>query len=135
VIYADTDFFLALMKESDWLKEPAERLLRQYSGRIHLLPTVLIEILLLARREMIDPERLLSDVLQIGVVEGCDAAVFLKAAKYMKEHNANALDSLHAALCSSVDSIISSDKVFDRLGLKRIRLEQKDDSVPADIPK
>jgi len=25
VIYADTDFFLALMKESDWLKSSAEK--------------------------------------------------------------------------------------------------------------
>ena len=72
MIFADTDFFLALMKESDWLKEPAEKLLRQDSGQIRILPTVLIEILLLARREMLDPERLLSDVLQIGVLDGYD---------------------------------------------------------------
>ena len=123
MIYADSDFFLALMKESDWLKEPAERLLRQYSGQIRILPTVLIEMLLLARREMLDPERLLSDVLQIGVLDGYDATVFLKAAKHMKEHHGSALDMLHAASCGPADSIISSDKVFDQLGLKRIPLD------------
>jgi len=59
LIYADTDFFLALMRESDWLNEPAESLLRQYAGRIRISRAVLIEFLLLARREDADPERLL----------------------------------------------------------------------------
>jgi hypothetical protein len=38
LIYADTDFFLALLKESDWLKGSAERLLQQYSRRICISP-------------------------------------------------------------------------------------------------
>lgn len=32
MIYADTDFFLALLKESDWLRGAAEGLLRKRFG-------------------------------------------------------------------------------------------------------
>ncbi|HOW73830.1 MAG TPA: PIN domain-containing protein [Phycisphaerae bacterium] len=49
--------------------------------------------------------------------------MFLEAAKLMNEHNAGALDSLHAAFCRHEDRLISSDKVFDRLGLRRVLVE------------
>jgi len=123
LIYADTDFFLALLKESDWLKEPAERLLRQYAGRISVSPAVLIEIMLLARRDKVDPEQMVEDILSLATLKGGNPVVFLEAVKHMKEHNAGALDSLHAAFCEPGDELISSDRVFDRLGMKRIRLE------------
>lgn len=132
MIYADTDFFLALMKKSDWLKEPAESLLRQYTGRIRISPAVLIELLLLARRGGADPERLLQDVLRIAPLAAGDAAVFLKAARLMREHQANAMDSLHAASCGPDDRIISSDRVFDRMGVKRIWRGQEGDCSDPD---
>ncbi len=52
------------------------------------------------------------------MLKGGNPVVFLEAAKLMNEHNAGALDSLHAAFCRHQDRPISSDKVFDRLGLK-----------------
>jgi len=125
LIYADTDFFLALLKESDWLKEPAERLLRRYAGQICVSPAVLIEIMLLARREKVDPERMVEDVLSMATLKGGNPAVFLQAAGLMNEHRASALDALHAAFCGHEDRLISSDKVFDRLGMKRIPLERE----------
>ena len=131
MIYADTDFFLALLKESDWLKEPAERLLHQYAARICVSPAVLIELMLLARRDKVDPERMVEDVLDLATLKGGNPAVFLDAAKHMNEHNAGALDSLHAAFCGPGDELISSDKVFDLLGVKRIALEQQDDLTPS----
>jgi predicted nucleic acid-binding protein len=125
LIYADTDFFLALLKESDWLKEPAERLLRRYAGQICVSPAVLIEVSLLAHRDKVDPERMVEDVLSLATLKGGNPAVFLEAAQLMNEHGAGALDSLHAAFCGQDNRLISSDKVFDRLGLKRIPLEQE----------
>ena len=125
MIYADTDFFLALLKESDWLKEPAERVLRRYAGQICVSPAVLIEIMFLARREKVDPERMVEDVLSLATLKGGNPAVFLEAARLMNEHRISAMDSLHAAFCGQEDRLISSDKVFDRLGMKRIPLEQE----------
>lgn len=126
MIYADTDFFLALLKESDWLKEPAERLLHQYAGRISVSPAVLVEIMLLARRDGADPERMVGNVLALAVLKGGNPEVFLNAARLMNEHNVGAFDSLHAVCCGPEGTLISSDKVFDRLGVPRIRLEESD---------
>ena len=122
MIYADTDFFLALMKESDWLKESAKRLLDEYSGEIWTSPVTLIELLLLAAEFNLNPERLLVDVLEIVALRGGEAAIYLKAAHFMKEHDSRVFDSLHASFCGEGGRIISSDKVFDRLGLDRIDL-------------
>ena len=54
MVYADTDFFLALMKESDWLQEAAKRILEEYSDEIWTSPVTLIELLLLAVTEQIE---------------------------------------------------------------------------------
>ncbi|WP_457741287.1 hypothetical protein [Thermococcus sp.] len=40
----------------------------------------------------------------------------------MKEHNLNPFDAVHAAKCGG--EIISSNKAFDELGIKRIKLEE-----------
>ena len=63
MIYADTDFFLALLKDSDWLKQGAQHLAEQYKGKIWTSPPTLIELLLLAAEYHLDPERLLIDAL------------------------------------------------------------------------
>jgi len=34
MIYADTDFFLALLKEADWLQRRAKRVYEKYKGQI-----------------------------------------------------------------------------------------------------
>ena len=53
-----------------------------------------------------------------------NAAPYIIAAHYMKAKNVNVFDAIHAGYCIR-STIISSDKVFDRLGLKRIALEKK----------
>ena len=68
---------------------------------------------------------MIEDLLGLAMLKGGNPVVFLEAAKLMNEHNAGALDSLHPAFCRHEDRLISSDKVFDRLGLRRILLEQE----------
>ena len=121
MIYADTDFFLALMKRSDWLKKSAERLLEKYRGQVSTSPITLIELLLVAAEYELDSERLLVDVLEIAKLEEGEARHYLIAAGFIKEHKVGVFDALHAAFCED-SKIISSDKVFDRLGLDRVRL-------------
>jgi len=65
---------------------------------------------------------LVASVFEIAELRGGETNIFLLAAHYMKEAQAKTFDSLHAAYCGK-DKIISSDKVFDKLGLERVKLE------------
>lgn len=124
MIYADTDFFLALLKKTDWLKESAKKILSRQSGNIFTSPVTLIELLLVAEECELDPERLIIDVLKIVHVVGGEGQKFVHAARLVKYEGVGVFDSLHAAWCGKGGTIISSDKVFDRLGLQRISLEK-----------
>lgn len=120
--YADTDFFLALMKESDWLHDRARLLLKRHRQDLWTSHATLIELMLVAHEFNLDLQRLLIDVLEIAEVRGSDPAHYLKAARYMKEHGARTFDAIHAAICGKGDMIISSEGVFDKIGLQRIDL-------------
>jgi predicted nucleic acid-binding protein len=118
MIYADTDFFLALMEPSDWLKENGKRILKRYKGDITTSETTILELLIVAKKYNLDPVRVTAAVMAIT---GIDDEVPLRAAYYMKEHGLNAFDAFHAAKCDGV--IISSDRVYEKVGIKRIKLE------------
>ena len=122
MIYADTDFFLALIKESDWLKKPAEALLKKHTGEIWTSPITLIELLLLAKVKDLDPIDVLIDALAIAQLRGGESQLYLLSTHYIKKENVGAFDSLHAASWGRDCKILSSDKVIDRLGLNRIPL-------------
>jgi len=122
-MYADTDFFLALLKKSDWLKNKAEDIYNKHKKEIWTSPITLIELLLLAERYSLDPEKLLVDVLQLVKFKGGDPNTFLLAAHKMKEDKLNVFDALHVAFCGK-DKIISSDKKYDKIGLERVKLEE-----------
>ena len=96
-------------------------------------PATLIEWLLLSAELRLDPETVIADVLKIARLRGGGTALFLRAAKYVKENNARVFDALHAAACGANCPIISSDKVFDRLGLKRIPLEREPERSGAEL--
>ncbi len=72
MIYADTDFFLALLKKDDWLKQKAEHIYKKNKGKIWTSLIAVIEMLLLAEEYNLDPERLVVDVLEIVEVRGMD---------------------------------------------------------------
>jgi predicted nucleic acid-binding protein len=122
MVYADTDLFLALLKPSDWLKENARKIYERYRGQITTSEATLMELLILSKRFSLDPVRLMAAVMAMTDIE--DEA-YLRAAYYMKEHGLNPFDALHAAKCGG--TIISSDKAFDKLGIKRIKLEKPEE--------
>ncbi|WP_297065723.1 PIN domain-containing protein [Thermococcus sp.] len=123
MIYADTDFFLALMKPNDWLKKNAEKILKRYGNQITTSETTFLELLIVAKKYNLDPIKLTSAVMALtGIEEG----VYLQVAYYMKEHGLNAFDAFHAAKCGGV--IISSDKVYEKIGVKRIKLENPEET-------
>lgn len=118
MMYADTDFFLALLKGSDWLKENALRALELYKKDITTSETTFIELMLLSDKYNLDPVDLTSNVMALSNIHD---PVYLKAAHFIKK-GATVFDAFHAAHADK--EIISSDKIYDRLGLKRIKLEQ-----------
>ncbi|MEX2684266.1 MAG: type II toxin-antitoxin system VapC family toxin [Candidatus Sigynarchaeota archaeon] len=122
MIYADTDFFLALLKPSDWLKKNAERIKTEHEGDISTSEVAFIELLLLSKRFHLDPVKLTSAVMAICNI---DDDKYLKAAINIVK-GGNVFDAFHAAHCDG--TIISSDDVFEKLfGLKRIPLETMPD--------
>lgn len=124
--YADTDFFLALIKESDWLQSRARKLLAQHQGKLWTSGTTVIELLLLASRYKLDAERIIQNLLQIAELRFMESAIALLAAHFVKRYGLGVFDAMHAAYCSSVkDWILSSDVVFEKVGLQRIALERE----------
>ncbi|MAF35338.1 pilus assembly protein [Candidatus Woesearchaeota archaeon] len=119
--YADTDFFLAIFKEKDWLKAKAMSLAHH---NISTSVSTAIELLLLAKKHSLEPERTMSDLLTHAVVEGILPNQLLAAAHYVQVENLTVLDAFHAAYCGN-RTIISSDQRFDKLGMRRIKLESK----------
>ncbi len=119
--YADTDFFLALIKSEDRLKNSALQKLNQFKGRIWTSSASVIECLFVTVRAGLDPEIIVGSIFQIAAVIDLPQSVAFKAAHFIKHDKVNVLDAFHAAF-SEEDQIISSDTVYDKLGLKRIPL-------------
>ncbi len=119
MIYADTDFFLALLKPTDWLKTRAQEIRDQYGAQITTSEVTFIELLLLAKRFGLDPVKITSAAM---IIAHLTDSSLLKAALNL-EKGGNVFDSFHAAHCDG--EIISSDGVYERLfELKRAKLEE-----------
>ena len=117
MVYADTDFFLALLKERDWLKDKALNLLNEHKGEITTSITTFIELMLLCKKFALDPVKVTLAVMEI--TRYFDERV-LKAAVLISQ-GMGVFDAFHAAYSSG--SIISSDHVFDEYGFERVKLE------------
>jgi len=122
-MFADTDFILALIKESDWLKENAIKLLKQHKGKIKTSVSVMIELALICKRLNIGLLEIFSNTLEIIELNEESYSICMKAAFYMEKHGLNVFDSFHAASCGE-DQIISSDVAYDKIGIKRISLKK-----------
>jgi len=119
-MYADLDFWLALLKDDDWLGDRAESLLDEHEGAVEVSLPTFIELFLVEERFAFDRERAVTAILELATYEGDRNAVY-QASENIDE-GLNTFDAFHAAL--SGGSIISSDRAYDELtGVKRIRLE------------
>ncbi|MES3516309.1 MAG: type II toxin-antitoxin system VapC family toxin [Natronomonas sp.] len=119
-MYADLDFWLALLKDDDWLGDRAESLLEEYEADLEVSLATFIELFLVEERFAFDRERAVTAILELATYEG-DPNVVYQASENIDE-GLNTFDAFHAAL--SGGSIISSDRAYDeRTGTSRIRLE------------
>ena len=122
-MFADTDFILAIIKESDWLKERVGIILREYKGKITTSISVMLEVAIVCKRLNMNIIEVYTNTFKIIEVNSKDYSICLKAAVYIEEDGLNVFDAFHAA-SSSDNIIISSDSVYDKIGIKRLKLEE-----------
>jgi len=121
MIYADTDFFIALVKDSDWLQERAATIATEHAGQIYTSRATLVELLMISDRFDFDRMEALTHALEIATVPE-DEDVLFQAAEYMDQDGLTAFDAYHVAYAAD-DRIISSDKSIDDVTDERIAIE------------
>lgn len=124
-MYVETDFIVALAKDSDWLKENAEEALEDEDLELSTSILGYAEFLLLADRYDVDRVKAVSNLLELVPVEPEEhSQAVLKAAKYQDEHGLTTFDALHAGLAETRNAgILSSEQDYDALDLERVPLE------------
>jgi len=121
--YADTDFFLALIKNSDWLKEKARQAYEKNKDNIFVSPFTIAELMIICKRENIPVKETIAQISRIARLENISWDVFFRACDFL-EKGATIFDSLLMASCSKNDKIISSDNVYEKFGFKVIDLKK-----------
>ena len=124
--YVETDYLLALVKDSDWLKNRAEEALKEQD--LVTSSYSYLEVLLISERHEFDYTKLFSNMLDVVPVETDEERqIVLKAVKYFEE-GMTAFDSFHAATAETRGHpILSSDKAYDDVDPERIPLEPPKD--------
>lgn len=122
MIYADTDFFIALVKDDDWLQDRAVEIALENEGRIYTSRATLLELLVISDRFEFDRMEALTYALEIATVPE-DEDVLFQAADYMEQDGLTAFDAYHLAYAGE-DSIISSDNAFDDVTDDRLAIEE-----------
>ena len=126
MIYADTDFFIALVKDDDWLQDRAATIAQEHEGEIYTSRATLLELLMISDRFEFDRMQALSYALDIASIEE-DEAVLFQAADYMDAHGLTAFDAYHLAYADE-DPIVSSDTAFDDVTEDRLPIEWTENS-------
>ena len=118
-MYADTDFWVALLKGDDWLTKRAEELYAEYEDDLEVSLTTFVELFLIEEQFSFDRERATISILEMADAD-IDEAVIFQASEYI-DGGLNVFDAFHAALAG--EAILSSDKAFDDVGIERVQLE------------
>lgn len=124
--YVETDFLLALAKDSDWLKDRAENLLEEHD--VVTSSYAYLEVLLIRERHEFDYIKLFSNMLDIVPVETEEEKqIVLKAVNYFEE-GMTAFDSFHAATAETRGyPILGSDNAYEDVDAERLPLEPDTD--------
>ena len=124
--YVETDYLLALVKDSDWLKNRAEEALKEQD--LVTSSYSYLEVLLISERHEFDYTKLFSNMLDVVPVETDEERqIVLKAVKYFEE-GMTAFDSFHAATAETRGHpILSSDKAYEDVDPERLPLEPPED--------
>ncbi|NUB90926.1 PIN domain-containing protein [Haloterrigena sp. SYSU A558-1] len=124
MIYADTDFFIALVKDDDWLQDRAAQIALENEGEIYTSRATLLELLMISDRFEFDRMEALTYALEIAMVPE-DEDVLFQAADYMEQDGLTPFDAYHVAYADE-DPLVSSDKSFDEVTNDRIAIEKRE---------
>lgn len=118
-MYADTDFWIALLKGDDRLTERAEELYGERGDELEVSLALFVELFLIEEQFSFDRERAAISIFEMADTDAREDVVF-QASEYI-DGGLDVLDAFHAALAD--DAILSSDKAFDDVEVRRVQLE------------
>lgn len=118
-MYADTDFWVALLQDDDWLTDRAEERYGEYGDDLEVSLTTFVELFLIEEQFPFDRERAAISILEIADAD-VDEQVVFQASEYIDD-GLNVFDAFHAARAG--DTVLSSDNAFDGSGVERVQLE------------
>ena len=126
-MYAETDFILALIKENDWLKNNAEKVYEKYKNEIWSSQVLLQELMLYCYKNKIDSVKVIDETAKLIQIKdiSINYEYFIAVGHVMNAYLASPFDAMHAIAAKNDGRIISSDSIYDRIGLTRIKLEEK----------
>jgi len=125
-VYVETDFLLALAKDSDWLQQSAERALDEYD--VETSAFSYLELLLARERYEFEYVPLVANLLElVPVRDEEERQIVLKAVNYYNE-GMTAFDAFHAATAETRTlNVLSSEKDYEELEVERVPLEPADE--------
>lgn len=124
-VYVETDFLLALAKETDWLQGSAEDALLEYD--VETSPFSYLELLLVGERYEFDYVPLVANLLElVPVRDESETQVVLKAVSYYDE-GMTPFDAFHAATAETrAMGVLSSERDYESIEVERVPLEPSD---------
>ena len=125
-VYVETDFLLALAKDSDWLQQSAEEALDEYD--VETSAFSYLELLLARERYEFDYVPLVANLLElVPVRDEEERQIVLKAVNYYEE-GMTAFDGFHAATAETrTQNVLSSEKDYEDIEMERVPLEPADE--------
>ncbi|MXR40756.1 PIN domain-containing protein [Halobaculum sp. WSA2] len=125
-VYVETDFLLALAKDSDWLQGSAEDALGEYE--VETSAFSYLELVLARERYEFDYVPLVANLLElVPVQDEEEKQVVLKAVNYYEE-GMTPFDAFHAATAETRGmDVLSSEKDYDDIEGERVPLEPTDE--------
>lgn len=121
-VYVETDFLLALAKDSDWLQGSAEDALEEYE--VETSAFSYLELLLARERYEFNYVPLVANLLElVPVRDESEKQVVLKAVDYY-EDGMTSFDAFHAATAETRGmDVLSSEKDYEDIDVARVPLE------------
>jgi predicted nucleic acid-binding protein len=118
MVYADTNFFIALIDPNDALHQIAKKIYNTSKEPIETSLLAIAEIFNGCEKHGMDPEVIAENIFEIAIISGINQEQAITAARYMKNNKLKPMDALHCALAGK--EIISADRDIDKIGIKRI---------------
>ncbi|WP_135829201.1 PIN domain-containing protein [Halorussus halobius] len=125
-VYVESDFLIALVKDSDWLQSEAEDALAERN--VETSAFAYLEVLLARERYEFDYVPLIANLLElVPVRDDEEYQIVLKAVNYYAD-GMTPFDAFHAATAETRErAVLSSEQDYDEVGVERLPLEPQNE--------